>query len=151
MTWHWSLDSRTISLLYSHELERWSEITKHSLRPLISLLVYSLACWYHWVHAVNKIYALHVENSCDKPHCDLIAHVHIPDIKKSWSSDINRPFLSCESIGTLVLCPDPFITHRKKVWWNIRVNYNSLLMIWQMSDQTKGCSDISKCWQDITL
>ena len=32
-----------------------------------------------------------------------------------------------------------------------KANYNSLLMTWQMSDQTKGWSDISKCWQDITL
>ena len=32
-----------------------------------------------------------------------------------------------------------------------RANYNSLLMTWQMSDQTNGLSGISKCWQDITL
>ena len=32
-----------------------------------------------------------------------------------------------------------------------RANYNSLLMTWQMSDQTKGWSDVSKCCQDVTL
>ena len=30
----------------------------------------------------------------------------------------------------------------------IRANYNSLLMTWQMSDHTKGWSDITNCWPD---
>ena len=39
-----------------------------------SLISSTLAAW---MHAVIKIYALHVENVHDWPHCDL---VHIPDI-----------------------------------------------------------------------
>ena len=59
------------------------------------------------------------------------------------------PFWDPWSQMTLIFVLEACCREARACLVDSRANYNSLLMTWQMLDQTKGWSDISKCCQDV--